>query len=255
MSPTTRSATRAAALTAFTKLAISPSASDFLNSKKRKRDVGDEGHVSDTESFKKGAVDNPVRESHSSDNEIPELLTDSSHSSPPTPPEYSPTDMPDLVGPSPTFVPVAPIPAPFINVPGNEIYGDLNKLNQEINGLSSDDPDMDINHQRAIDPRLTQFNPDGTINAHSRYADTMYEFVLGDRTFTRNCACRQRDSHVHAYIQGRVDEHNDILEDNRRNRFVAIRDYDFHHMITQLKGTLDAEDTQLLSADSDLDEE
>jgi hypothetical protein len=240
MPPVTRSATRATALTAFTRLAISPSTNDHLNARKRKREAGDDGHTQAIEDTKdKAAAD---KESLSSS----------------APPEYSPTDTPDLASPIPTFVPAAPIPAPFINVPGDVVYGDLNSLNQELNGkdnLSPDNLDMDINHQRAIDPRLTQFNPDGSINANSRYADTMYDFALGDRTFARDCACRQRDSHVHAYIQGRVDEHNDILEDNRRNRFVAIRDYDFHHLITQLQGSLNAEDVQPLSADSDLDEE
>jgi hypothetical protein len=183
----------------------------------------------------------------------------------PSTPEIVPSDTPHIPSNSPTPVPNvtqvptpqlgAPIPTPVNYPQGPNIQEDLNRANEvspaPVAGTSNANPDAN-----PIDPLLAELRKASLVSASSRFTHARYEPLLGKRPFLPNCACQQRDSHLNAYIQGRIDEHNDILEDNHNHGFVALRDEDFLYLVNRVNGKFvnqsQASDSSISLDDEDL---
>jgi hypothetical protein len=146
-------------------------------------------------------------------------------SSIPSPPGYSPVPSPS---PSPELPHKVPQPTPVNDLPGEIIQQDLGRLNAEADKLT-------------IDPRLTELgNQASTISLNARFIHSQYDPQVDRLPFQEDCACKLRKSFQSAYVQGRKDEYEAILLDNRSHGFVALRTNDFVDFASRLDGQLEA---------------
>jgi hypothetical protein len=147
--------------------------------------------------------------------------------------------------PTPELSHSIPQPTPVNDLPSEVIQKDLERLNTEIDEVSpksnkSQSRSLAKQPQTAVDPRLTYLKEsENPIPVHARFIHSQYDPQVDNIPFQEECACKLRRSFQSAYVQGRMDEHHAIMQDNRQHGFVAIRTDDFADLASQLKGQLE----------------